>query len=165
MLGESRRLPPAQQEEVVELEKKAAMRNPTIRVLMMPRDTNAWGTIFGGVLLSHLDQAAGLEAIRNTDHRIVTIAMKEVVFHEPVLIGDLVSFYAETLRLGRTSITVKVEVEAERRGQVPIKVTEAEVTFVAIDSEGRPTPLRTEDGVSPAEVPPWPAKLPAGDPL
>jgi len=141
------------------------MRDPTIRVLMMPRDTNAWGTIFGGVLLSHLDQAAGLEAIRNTDHRIVTVAMKEVVFHEPVLIGDLVSFYAETLRLGRTSITVKVEVEAERRGLRPMKVTEAEVTFVAIDSEGRPTPLRTDAPEPSAGVPPWPAKEPVGDPM
>ncbi len=123
-------------------------RQPTIRVLMMPRDTNNWGTIFGGVILSHLDQAAGLEAIRNTDQRIVTVAMKEVVFHQPVLVGDLVSFYAETVRLGRTSITVKVEVKAERRFLDPLKVTEAEVTFVAIDQEGRPTPLRSgaDDG-------------------
>ncbi len=119
---------------------------PTIRVLMMPRDTNPWGTVFGGVILSHLDQAAGLEAIRRTDHQIVTVAMKEVVFHEPVLVGDLVSFYARTTRLGRTSITVRVEVEAERRNQAPVRVTEAEVTFVAIDPEGHPTPLRSQDG-------------------
>ena len=121
------------------------MNEPTIRVLMMPRDTNAWGTIFGGVLLSHLDQAAGLEAIRHTDHQIVTVAMKEVVFLEPVLVGDLVSFYAETIRQGRTSITVRVEVHAERRGSPPAKVTEAEGTCVAIDAEGRPTPLRGPD--------------------
>jgi len=128
------------------------IHQPTIRILMMPRDTNPWGTVFGGVILSHLDQAAGLEAIRQTDHQIVTVAMKEVVFHEPVLVGDLVSFYARTTRLGRTSITVRVEVEAERRHQAPIRVTEAEVTFVAIDPAGCPTPLRSNGDPVPAAL-------------
>ena len=83
---------------------------------MMPRDTNAHGTVFGGIIMSYIDVAGGVEAVRHTRHdRFVTVAMKEVIFHEPVFIGDLVSFYAETRRVGNTSITVHVEVEAERR--------------------------------------------------
>lgn len=112
------------------------IRDAAIRLTMMPRDTNAHGTVFGGVILSYIDVAGGVEAIRHTKHnRFVTVAMKEVLFHEPVFIGDLVSFYAETVRVGNTSITIHVDVEAERFGTpgVRVKVTEAEVTFVAID--------------------------------
>ncbi|MFN0141740.1 MAG: acyl-CoA thioesterase [Pyrinomonadaceae bacterium] len=111
-------------------------RDAAIRLTMMPRDTNAHGTVFGGIILSYIDVAGGVEAVRHTKHeRFVTVAMKEVIFHEPVYIGDLVSFYAETLRVGNTSITVHVEVEAERFGNKgqKVKVTEAEVTFVAIN--------------------------------
>jgi len=107
---------------------------------MMPRDTNAHGTVFGGIILSYIDIAGGVESIRHTRHnRFVTVAMKEVIFHEPVYIGDLVSFYARTLKVGNTSITIHVDVEAERFGTpgVLVKVTEAEVTFVAIDEAGR----------------------------
>ena len=103
---------------------------------MMPRDTNAHGTVFGGIIMSYIDVAGGVEAVRHTKHdRFVTVAMKEVIFHEPVFIGDLVSFYAETRRLGKTSITIHVEVEAERFGAhgQKVRVTEAEVTFVAIN--------------------------------
>jgi len=111
-------------------------RNVAIRVTMMPRDTNHHGTIFGGIVLSYIDIAGGVEAVRHTGHQLfVTVAMKEVIFHEPVYVGDLVSFYAEPLRVGNTSITVKVCVEAERfgsRGQV-VEVTEAEVVFVAVN--------------------------------
>src|SRR6186713_413691 len=111
--------------------------NAAIRLTMMPRDTNAHGTVFGGVILSYIDVAGGVEAIRHTRHnRFVTVAMKEVIFHEPVYIGDLVSFYAETTRVGSTSITVHVVVEAERfgsQGRQKVKVTEAEVTYVAIN--------------------------------
>ena len=111
-------------------------RDAAIRLTMMPRDTNAHGTVFGGIILSYIDVAGGVEAIRHTRHnRFVTVAMKEVIFHEPVYIGDLVSFYATTMRVGRTSITINVEVEAERFS-IPgesVKVTSAEVTFVAID--------------------------------
>ena len=117
------------------------MRDPAIRVMMMPLHTNAWGTIFGGVILSHIDQAGGFEACRHTQHKIVTVAMKEVVFLEPVRVGDVVSFYTSVKRLGRTSLTVHVEVEAARRGAGTVKVTEADVTYVAVDREGRPTPL------------------------
>jgi acyl-CoA thioesterase YciA len=114
------------------------VRDAAIRLTMMPRDTNAHGTVFGGVILSYIDVAGGVEAVRHTKHeRFVTVAMKEVIFHEPVFIGDLVSFYAETLRVGNTSITVHVDVEAERFGNKgqKVKVTEAEVTFVAINEQ------------------------------
>lgn len=111
-------------------------RDAAIRLTMMPRDTNAHGTVFGGIILSYIDIAGGVEAVRHTKHeRFVTVAMKEVIFHEPVFMGDLVSFYAETLRVGNTSITIHVEVEAERFGSQGqrVKVTEAEVTYVAIN--------------------------------
>lgn len=110
-------------------------RDAAIRLTMMPRDTNAHGTVFGGIILSYIDVAGGVEAVRHTHHdRFVTIAMKEVVFHEPVFVGDLVSFYAKTVRVGNTSISVHVIVEAERFGSMgqKVKVTEAEVTYVAI---------------------------------
>ena len=110
--------------------------NAAIRLTMMPRDTNAHGTVFGGVILSYIDVAGGVEAVRHTKHdRFVTVAMKEVIFHEPVFMGDLVSFYAATLRVGSTSITIHIVVEAERFGSQgqKVKVTEAEVTYVAIN--------------------------------
>src|SRR5881227_851947 len=98
-------------------------RDAAIRLTMMPRDTNAHGTVFGGVILSYIDVAGGVEAVRHTRHeRFVTVAMKEVLFHEPVFIGDLVSFYAKTMRLGKSPITVHVEVEAERFGKMGAKV-------------------------------------------
>ena len=112
------------------------LRNAAIRITMMPRDTNAHGTIFGGVILSYIDVAGGIEAVRHTGHdRFVTVAMKEVIFHQPVFVGDLVSFYASTTKLGNTSITIKVIVEAERFGShgQSVRVTEADVTYVAIN--------------------------------
>lgn len=112
------------------------VRDAAIRLTMMPRDTNAHGTVFGGIILSYIDVAGGVEAVRHTKHdRFVTVAMKEVIFHEPVFIGDLVSFYAETRSVGNTSITIHVDVEAERFGMhgKRVKVTSAEVTFVAIN--------------------------------
>src|SRR6188768_827291 len=105
------------------------IRDGAIRHTMMPRDTNAHGTVFGGVILSYIDVAGGVEAVRHTRHeRFVTVAMKEVLFHEPVFIGDLVSFYAETVKVGNTSITIHVDVEAARFGTpgVVVKVTQAE---------------------------------------
>ena len=116
---------------------------PAIRVLLMPKDTNALGTIFGGIILSYIDQAGAVEAHRYGCGRLVTVAMREVEFHAPVFVGDLVSFYTETLRIGRTSVTVKVIVEAERRirGTGRVKVTEAEVVYVNVDEENRPTPI------------------------
>ena len=118
----------------------STVRDAAIRLTMMPRDTNAHGTVFGGIILSYIDVAGGVESIRHTKHnRFVTVAMKEVIFHQPVYIGDLVSFYARTMKVGNTSITIHVDVEAERFGTPGevVKVTEAEVTFVAIDEAGK----------------------------
>ena len=124
-----------------------AERIPAIKLLLLPKDTNALGTIFGGVILSNVDLASAVEARKHAPHRYVTKAMREVEFHEPVFLGDIVSFYTETVRIGRTSITVRVTVEAERwgagRGE-KVKVTEAEVVLVAVDGSGRPTPIRPE---------------------
>ncbi|HEU4522692.1 MAG TPA: hotdog domain-containing protein [Thermoanaerobaculia bacterium] len=117
---------------------------PAIRVLMMPRDTNAHGTIFGGVILSYIDQAGAIEARRQGLRFMVTVSLDKVVFHEPVFVGDLVSFWTETTRIGTTSITTKVVVEAIR-GVDPDKkvlVTEAQVVYVNIGEDRRPTPIQ-----------------------
>src|SRR5919106_5339495 len=92
--------------------------DPAIRLTLLPRDTNPQGTIFGGIILSYIDMAGAIEAHRRTGMpRFVTVAMREVIFHKPVFVGDLVTFYAETVRIGNTSITVRVIVEAERVGE------------------------------------------------
>lgn len=126
-----------EQTQTPNTETEISAREVSIRLTMMPRDTNAHGTVFGGIILSYIDVAGGVEAVRRTGHdRFVTVAMKEVIFLEPVFVGDLVSFYAETVRVGKTSITVKVAVEAERfgaHGQNAVRVTEAEVSYVAIN--------------------------------
>jgi acyl-CoA thioesterase YciA len=116
-------------------------RDPAIRIVLLPKDTNANGTIFGGIILSHIDLAGAVEAKKCTRERIVTVAMKEVIFKQPVLVGEVVSFYTKTLRTGNTSITVSVDVEVNRQGK-DIKVTEAELTFVAVDEHGQPKPLK-----------------------
>lgn len=116
---------------------------PAIRVLMMPRDTNAHGTIFGGVILSYIDQAGAIEGRRQGGYLLVTVSMDKVVFHAPVFMGDLVSFWTETLRIGRTSITTKVTVEAIR-GSDPtqkVMVTEAQVVYVNVGPDRKPTPI------------------------
>jgi acyl-CoA thioesterase YciA len=117
-------------------------REAAIRVLMMPRDTNHRGTIFGGVILSYIDQAGAVGALRHGCRQVVTVAMDQVEFHQPVYVGDLVSFYTETVRVGRTSLTVQVCVEAERRpsGEI-VAVTRADVTFVNVDDAGIPVPV------------------------
>ena len=118
--------------------------DPAIRVVLMPKDTNAHGTIFGGVILSYIDIAAAIEARKHTLKKIVTKAMHEVVFVAPVFVGDLVSFYTDLVRIGRTSITVKVIVEADRISNPSQRalVTEAEVVYVAVDENRRPIPVR-----------------------
>lgn len=113
--------------------------DPAIRIAMLPRDTNSQGTIFGGVILSYIDMAGAIEANRHTEmDRFVTVAMREVIFHAPVFVGDLVSFYCETVRVGNTSITVRVVVEAERFGAPDrtARVTQAEVVYVAVNKNG-----------------------------
>ena len=119
------------------------VREPTLRVTMLPRDTNAHGTIFGGVILSHIDLAGGIAASRQAPRNFVTRAMREVEFIAPVYVGDVVSFYATVERRGTTSLTIKVIVEAERATEPRrrVKVTEAVVVFVAVDEAGKPIPL------------------------
>jgi acyl-CoA thioesterase YciA len=119
-----------------EIEKKAS--SPQIRVVMLPKDTNAMGTIFGGVILSYIDLAAAQHAVSIKPHLYVTKVMREVDFIAPVKVGDSVSFYTETAHKGSSSITVKVLVTAERgvTRRKEIKVTEAEVVMVAVNKEG-----------------------------
>ncbi len=118
--------------------------DPAIRLTLLPRDTNPHGTIFGGIILSYIDMAGAIEARRRTEHeRFVTVAMREVIFHEPVFVGDLVSFYTDIVRIGTTSITVQVTVIAERHGGTSkrVQVTEAEVVYVAVDENRRKVKL------------------------
>jgi acyl-CoA thioesterase YciA len=118
-------------------------QEPAIRIVMMPRDTNPMGTIFGGIILSHIDVAGAVEARRHSEKMLVTVAMHEVKFIAPVLVGDLVSFYTEIVKLGTTSITVRVTVEA-KRGRAPhetVRVTQAEVVYVAVEAPGHPVPI------------------------
>lgn len=115
-----------------------------IRVSMLPRDTNPGGTIFGGVILSHLDIAGAIEARRQADKSFVTVAMTGVEFISPVYVGDVVSFYARTVRVGRTSVTVAIVVEAVRyhNSNQVVRVMEAEAVYVAVDQNRRPVPVR-----------------------
>jgi acyl-CoA thioesterase YciA len=119
-------------------------REPTLRVTMLPRDTNARGTIFGGVILSHIDLAGAIAASRQAARNFVTRAMREVGFIAPVYVGDVVSFYTRVLREGTTSVAIQVIVEAERSAEPKrsVKVTEAEVVYVAVDDDGSPTSIR-----------------------
>lgn len=127
---------------------------PAIRVVMMPRDTNPHGTIFGGVILSYIDMAGAIGAGRAVasgggpaDAMLVTVAINRVEFKEPVLVGDVVCFETSLVRFGRTSVTIRVEVFAER-GADRQRVTEAEVVYVRIGGTGterRPVPVFTSD--------------------
>lgn len=119
-------------------------RTLALRVVTMPRDTNQYGTIFGGVILSYIDQAGFVEARRHGVHRWVTAAMDRVDFKAPVHLGDTVNFYASTVRMGTSSVTVRIEVEAERftSGQ-HIPVTTATMTLVAVDATGKAIPFRS----------------------
>ena len=115
-------------------------KEPTLRVVPMPADANQHGDIFGGWVMSQVDIAGGVVAARRARGRVATVAVNSFVFREPVLIGDLVTFYAGITRIGRTSITVDVEVYAQRNPTdlVTVKVTEASLTYVATDAERRP---------------------------
>lgn len=122
-----------------------ARGEPAIRVMMMPRDTNAHGTIFGGVILSYIDQAGAIEARKvGAIHRVVTVAMDQVEFKQPVFVGDVLSFYAQAISTGRTSMRIRVSVEAERF-EPPcerVPVTSADITYVAIGEDRKPVPLK-----------------------
>jgi acyl-CoA thioesterase YciA len=120
-------------------------RDPTLRITLLPRDTNKHGTIFGGIILSHVDLAGAVQARKTCGpHNFVTVAMDRVIFHKPVFVGDVVSFYTETVRVGRTSITIKIDVEATRaESQETVSVTEAEVVFVAVDKDWKPAAIKS----------------------
>ncbi len=117
-----------------------AGRDPTLRVVPMPADSNPSGDIFGGWVMAQVDIAGSIPAIRRARGRVVTVAVNSFVFRQPVLVGDIVSLYAEVVKVGRTSITVSVEVYAQRNParEECVKVTEATLTYVAVDRERRP---------------------------
>ena len=121
-----------------------AVRDPAIRIILHPRDTNPHGSIFGGVILSHIDLAGEVEARKHGPRTYVTVLMRQVEFKSPVYMGDIVSFYTQTVKLGRTSVTIKVTVEAERKGppRETVQVTEAELVFVAVDGNHQPIPIK-----------------------
>ena len=114
-----------------------------LKVIPMPADSNGNGDIFGGWVMAQIDLAASVLPARHIRGRMATVAVKEVVFKQPVYVGDLLSFFAHVTHIGRTSITVAVEVFAERfaaQGE-HLKVTEAQVTYVAVGDDGKPRPL------------------------
>lgn len=118
--------------------------HPVLRIIPMPADTNAHGTIFGGWVMAQVDLAGSVPAVERAAGPVVTVAVNSFLFKEPVFVGDLVSFYARVTKVGRTSITVDVEVFAQRgrtgRGDT-VKVTEAQLTYVAIDADRHPRPV------------------------
>lgn len=131
-------------EEIKELPKK----DVAIRVIAMPPDTNQYGDIFGGWIMSHVDLAGSSIAAKRAGCRTATVAVTSFTFKEPVWVGDVVSFYATILKVGTTSITVDVEVFAERLhkdNHKIVKVTEAQLVFVALDKNGRPQPVDRPD--------------------
>ena len=115
---------------------------PVLRIVPMPADTNAHGTIFGGWVMAQVDIAGSIPAWDRAQGPVVTVAVNSFVFREPVFVGDVVSFYARVLKVGRTSITVDVEVFAQRKrsggSREAVKVTEAQLTYVAVDDRRQP---------------------------
>ncbi|MDR2678745.1 MAG: acyl-CoA thioesterase [Zoogloeaceae bacterium] len=113
-------------------------KQPALRLVPMPKDENMFGDIFGGWVMANVDVAGGIEAMRRTRGRVATVAVNAFQFQQPISSGDVVSFYADTLKVGKTSITVSVEVYAVRHPEAPVtvKVTEATLTYVALDKQG-----------------------------
>ena len=121
-------------------------KQPALRVMPMPADLNPGGDVFGGWVMSMVDIAGAIPAVRRARSRVTTVAVNSFTFKQPLSVGDLVSFYAEVTAVGRTSITVDVEVFAERDPENPVvvKVTEARLTYVALDDKGRKRPVPAE---------------------
>jgi acyl-CoA thioesterase YciA len=129
--------------------------HPALRNLTSPKDANHQGSVFGGVILSLIDQAGYVEARRHGVHRWVTIAMQAVEFHQPVWMGDVVTLYTRTVRTGTTSVTVEVRVEAQRYTTAErVPVTMATMTLVATDAEGKPIPFRAPPTMPTAQAHP-----------
>ena len=131
----------------VDVDGLPAGREPTLRVIPMPSDASHTGDIFGGWIMSQVDLAGSIPAVRRAQGRVATIAVNSFVFRQPVLVGDLVSFYAEIIKVGRTSITVDVQVFSQRLPDRKngVKVTEAILTYVAVDNQRRPRPVLPEN--------------------
>ena len=123
-------------------------KDPTLRVIPMPADANHTGDIFGGWIMSQVDLAGSVPAVRLARGRVATVAVNSFVFRQPVFVGDVVSFYAEVVKIGRTSITVDVEVYAQRRPEkeMCVKVTEATLTYVAVDDQRQPRVVNPPPG-------------------
>jgi len=123
-------------------------REPVLRLMPMPADANSTGDIFGGWIMAQVDIAGAIPALRLAKGRVATVAVNSFLFKQPVLIGDLVSFYAEVVKVGRTSVTVDVEVFAQRGlpEEVTVKVTEATLTYVAVDQNRKPRPVHPGGG-------------------
>ncbi len=123
-----------------------AQKQPALRVLPLPKDLNMAGDVFGGWIMANVDIAGSVPAVRRARGRVATVAVNSFLFKQPVSMGDLVSFYADIVKIGRTSITVDVHVYAERNPANPqiVKVTEAQLTYVAIDSGGNKRELPPE---------------------
>lgn len=129
---------------------------PVLRLVPMPADTNAHGTIFGGWVMAQVDIAGSVPAWERAQGPVVTVAVNSFVFKEPVFVGDLVSFYARVLKVGRTSITVDVEVFSQRGRsgtREAVKVTEAQLTYVAVDEKRQPRNVPPEGGAGMAPAP------------
>jgi acyl-CoA thioesterase YciA len=122
-------------------------REPTIRVAAMPSDANYTGDIFGGWLMGQVDIAGSIPAVHRAKGRVATVAVNSFVFKQPIFVGDIVSFYAKIIKVGRTSVTVDVEVFVQRNPAKPecVKVTEAVLTYVAVGDDRKPRPLPDED--------------------
>lgn len=122
-------------------------RHCTLRVMPMPADLNQNGDVFGGWVMAQVDVAGAIPAMRRARGRVATVSVNSFLFKQPVSVGDIVSFYADIVRVGTTSITVRVEVYAERNYAAPItvKVTEAELTYVALDVTGQKRPVPAEN--------------------
>lgn len=123
-------------------------KQPTLRVATMPADTNPAGDVFGGWIMAQVDIAGGIVAAQRARGRVATVAVNAFVFKQPVSVGDVVSFYSEVVRVGRTSVTVDVEVFALRHPTDPVvvKVTEATLTYVAVDAKGLKREIPARDG-------------------
>jgi acyl-CoA thioesterase YciA len=120
-------------------------REPTLRAIAMPADANARGDIFGGWILAQMDLAGGSAAMRRAQGRVATVGIASMSFHRPVYVGDEVSAYASVAKVGRTSITIAIEVWARRfAGEEIVKVTEGVFTYVAIDADRKPRPVPPE---------------------
>jgi acyl-CoA thioesterase YciA len=144
MLGRMSQATPQDPRHGAESVKLPTDKELVLRVIPMPADCNANGDIFGGWVMAQVDLAGAVLPVRRARGRLATVAVNQFIFKQPVKVGDLLSFYAEITRVGNTSITVNVEVYAQRLrdgGEYAVKVTEATLTYVATDEHGKPRPV------------------------